>query len=129
MDTLKTKTAKYIHVVFNFVSILCTPTWCRTYSKVPCTYVSMNILLWNGRTFLRNNTRVHPELKMYCLCTNFILAIFKVFRNRQSTRNTFLPNSTTTLSCTRGPNITDFRIYCSAWTVVYMKTSFLSVNR
>jgi len=33
MDNLKTKTAKSIHVVFNFVSILCTSTWSRIYSK------------------------------------------------------------------------------------------------
>jgi len=38
MDTLKTKTAKSNHVVFNFHSILCTSTWCRIYSNVPCTH-------------------------------------------------------------------------------------------
>jgi len=38
MDTLKTKTAKSNHVVFNFILILCTSTWCHIYSKVPCTY-------------------------------------------------------------------------------------------
>ena len=38
MDTLKTKTAKSNHVLFNFVSILCTSNWCRIYSKVPCTH-------------------------------------------------------------------------------------------
>jgi len=37
MDTLKTETATSNHV-FNFVSILCTSTWCRIYSKVPCTH-------------------------------------------------------------------------------------------
>jgi len=35
MNSLKTKTAKLNHGVFNFVSILCTSSWCR---MVPCTY-------------------------------------------------------------------------------------------
>jgi len=34
LDTLKTKTANSNHVVFNFVSILCTSTWCCIYSTV-----------------------------------------------------------------------------------------------
>ena len=38
MDIIKTKTAKSNHVVFNLVSILCTFTGCRIYSKVPCTH-------------------------------------------------------------------------------------------
>ena len=33
-----------------------------------------------------------------------IFTIFNVFHKIQSTRNTFLPNSTTTLSCTRSPS-------------------------
>jgi len=38
MDTFKTKTAKPNHFVFNFVWILCTFTWFRIYSNVPCTH-------------------------------------------------------------------------------------------
>jgi len=38
MGILKTKTGKSNHVVFNSVSILCTSTRCRIYSKVTCTY-------------------------------------------------------------------------------------------
>jgi len=38
MDTLKTKTAKSTHVVFYFVSLLCTSTWCRIYNKEPCSH-------------------------------------------------------------------------------------------
>jgi len=38
MNTLKTKTARSNHVVFNFVLILFSFTWCRIYSNVPCTH-------------------------------------------------------------------------------------------
>jgi len=34
MDTLKTKTAKSNHVIFNICSILCTSIWCHIYTKV-----------------------------------------------------------------------------------------------
>jgi len=37
MDTLKTKTANSIHVLFYFVSLLCPSTSCRSYINVPCT--------------------------------------------------------------------------------------------
>jgi len=66
MDTLKTKTARSNHVVFNSASILCTSTWCRIYNKIPCTHwyanVSMNILLWKGHRRLMNNPREIPEI-------------------------------------------------------------------
>jgi len=65
MDTLKTKTAKPNHVVFYFISIL-TSTWYRIYSKVYRVLleknVSINILLWNGRTHLMNNSHQLPEI-------------------------------------------------------------------
>ena len=70
MDTLKIKTANSNHVVFSFISILCTSNLCGIYSRhlQQCTVyvslikVSMNILLWNCRTNLMNNTRELPEI-------------------------------------------------------------------
>ena len=78
--------------------------------------MSMNILLWNGRTLLMNTTRELPEIQLQRLCTNGytwrfrmhehawarsvmrICAMYNVFfHNRHSTSNTFLPNSATTL--------------------------------
>jgi len=43
MDTLKTKSTISNHVVFNFVSILCTSTW-RTYTLILSLYLLVNIL-------------------------------------------------------------------------------------
>ena len=45
IDTLKTKN----HVVFNFVSILCTPTWCCIYSNVRVLINKMYLYLFDSR--------------------------------------------------------------------------------
>ena len=54
---------------------------------------------------LNGYTRSFRMHKNSCSCSvMLIFAIFNVFHKRQSTRNTFLPNSTTTLPYTRSPS-------------------------
>ena len=73
-------------------------------------YVSLNGYILSFRA--RENARARSVI--------LIFAIFNVFHKRQSTRNTFLPNLTTTLPCTRSP---------STLTVLNMETFVLSGNR
>ena len=54
-------------------------------------YVSLNGYIWSFPA--PENARAHSVI--------LIFPIFNVFHKRQSTRNTFLPNLTTTLPCTR----------------------------
>ena len=58
----------------------------------------------------------------WVLSVILVFALFNVFRNRHSTRNTFLPKFDNYVD---PEHITYFRTYRSAWTVMYMKT-FLS---
>ena len=54
------------------------------------------------REWLHWSFRMHKYA--WARSIKLIFAIFNVFHNRQSTRNTFLSNSTTTLPCTRSPS-------------------------
>jgi len=57
-------------------------------------YVSLNGYTWSFH--VPENAQAHSVI--------LIFAMLNVFHNRQSTSNTFLPNSTTTLPCKRSPN-------------------------
>jgi len=57
-------------------------------------YVSLNGYTWSFR--VHENTSACSVMPTYAICN--------VFHNRQSTRNTFLPNATITLPCTRSPS-------------------------
>jgi len=79
-----------------------------------CSYESLNGFTWSFR--VQGNACARSVM--------LIFALFIVFHTRQSTRNTFLPISTTTMPYTRSP-ITKLICAPTAWTVLYMET-FLS---
>ena len=64
---------------------------------------SLNCYTWS--------CRVHEHAWVRSVMLIFV--IFNVFHNTQSIRNTFLPNSTTTLPCTRSPNTVPHERFCT----------------
>ena len=122
-------------------SIRCKPrrSGCLRFCTLFATHITSLLLAKNDRmTSFRDLVAVmfsewlHLEFSCaWTLLSAFCYAYFRYiyfFHNRQSTRNTTKFDNY--LVVHEGPeHITYFRIYCSAWTVLYMKTSFLSVNR
>ena len=69
MDTLKTKTAKSNHVVFNFVSLIHPPGVAST-ARYRVHIDKMYILWWNDRIHLMNNTSELPAAAVLELCVS-----------------------------------------------------------